>query len=197
MHPQAFHLVDPVVPTDHALGPDHAPVTVVEYGDFECPHCKQASGTVKLILASFDQQVRFVFRHFPLEGVHPHAMHAAQAAECAGDQGKFWEMHDLLFAHQPHFKLPQLLQYAQSLGLDMARFTAEMDDEIYLQRVREHQRGGDASGVRATPTFFVNGTLVDVSYGLRALLEAVEAILGKGSHRHPQATQAAEGRSPA
>jgi len=187
MHAQAFKLVEPVGPTDHALGPDHAPVTVVEYGDFECPHCKQASGAVKLMLASFDQQIRFVFRHFPLEEVHPHAMHAAQAAECAGGQGKFWGMHDLLFQNQLHLKLPQLREYARSLGLDMARFTAEMDDEIYLQRVREHQRSGDASGVRASPTFFVNGTLIDVSYGLPVLLDAVEAALRTGvQHHHSQ-----------
>jgi protein-disulfide isomerase len=177
MQAHTFHLVDPVGPTDHVLGPDHAPVTVVEYGDFECPHCKQATGTVKLMLSRFEQQVRFAFRNFPLEGVHPHAMHAAQAAECAGGQGKFWPMHDLLFEKQQHLKMAQLREYAQSLGLDMARFTAEMDDEVYLQRVREHQQSGEASGVRATPTFYVNGNLVDVSYGLHALIDAVEAQL--------------------
>jgi protein-disulfide isomerase len=177
MHTQAFRLTDPVSPVDHVLGPEHAPVTVVEYGDFECPSCKQASGTVKLMLARFEEEVRLVFRHFPLEGVHPHALRAAEAAECAGGQGKFWPMHDLLFEHQSHLKQAQLFEYAQQLGLDMPRFTAEMDDEIYLQRVREHQRSGDASGVRGTPTFFVNGNLVDVSYGLHALIDAVAAAL--------------------
>jgi protein-disulfide isomerase len=181
MHARTFHLVDPVAHTDHVLGPEHAPVTVVEYGDFECPHCKQATGTVKLLLARFEQRARFAFRHFPLEGVHPHALHAAQAAECAGAQGSFWPMHDLLFEKQQHLKMPQLHEYAVTLGLDMARFTAEMDDEIYLQRVREHQRSGEASGVRATPTFYVNGVLVDVSYGLHALIDAVEAQLRRQS----------------
>ena len=109
------------------------------------------------IAGALPEQVRFAFRSFPLEGVHPHALQAAEAAECAAGQGKFWEMHDLLFEKQEHLKLRQLFEYAKTLGLDMARFTAEMDDEIYLQRVREHQRSGDASGVRATPTFFVNG----------------------------------------
>jgi len=186
MHTQAFHLVDPVAPVDHVLGPEQAPVTVVEYGDFECPHCKQATGTVKLMLARFEQRVRFAFRHFPLEEVHPHALRAAEAAECAGGQGKFWPMHDLLFENQLHLKQAQLRDYAARLGLDMARFTAEMDDEIYLQRVREHQRSGDASGVRATPTFFVNGRLVDVSYGLHALIDAVEAALANapGARAH-------------
>jgi protein-disulfide isomerase len=177
---QSFHLVEPVGPADHLLGPERAPVTVVEYGDFECPHCKQAAGAVKLLLARFEQHVRFVFRHFPLEEVHPHALRAAEVAECAGAQGKFWPMHDLLFDRQQSLKLPQLYDYARILDLDMARFTAELDDEIYLQRVREHQRSGNASGVRATPTFFVNGRIQDVSYGLGGLFGAVEAELGSG-----------------
>lgn len=177
MHPHPFQLVEPVSPVDHVLGPHGAPVTVVEYGDFECPNCKQAAPAVKLLLARFEQRVRFVFRHFPLEEVHPQALHAAEVAECAGAQSKFWPMHDLLFEHQPHFKLAQLHGYAGTLGLDMARFTAEMDDEVYLQRVREHQRSGKDSGVRATPTFFVNGRTQDVSYGLQSLFAAVEAAL--------------------
>jgi len=173
----SFQLIEPVGPTDHLLGPEHAPVTLVEYGDFECPHCKQAVGAVKLLLARFEQRVRFVFRHFPLEEVHPHALRAAEVAECAGAQGKFWQMHDLLFDMQQSLKPPQLHEYARSLDLDMARFTAELDDEIYLQRVREHQQSGLASGVRATPAFFINGRILDVSYGLAVLAEAVEAEL--------------------
>jgi protein-disulfide isomerase len=177
MSSHALHLVEPVSPADHALGPQHAPVTVVEYGDFECPNCKQAAGAVQLLLVRFEQRVRFVFRHFPLEEIHPHALRAAEVAECAGGQGKFWPMHDVLFDNQRHLKLKQLYGYARTLDLDMARFTAEMDDEIYLQRVREHQRSGADSGVRATPTFFVNGRIQDVSYGLQSLFEAVEAEL--------------------
>ncbi len=180
---QAFRLLEPLGPADHVRGPDRAPVTVVEYGDFECPHCKKAVGAVNLLLARFGEQVRFAFRPFPLEGVHPHALLAAEAAECAASQGKFWEMHDLLFEKQAHLELRQLFDYARTLGLDMARFTAEMNDEIYLQRVREHQRSGDASGVRGTPTFFVNGNLVDVSYGLHALREVVDAQLQRAARR--------------
>ena len=183
MQRQAFHLVEPLSPADHVHGPEHAPVTVVEYGDFECPHCKQATGAVKLLLARFPAQVRFAFRPFPLEGVHPHALRAAEAAECAGAQGKFWEMHDLLFKEQQHLELEHLIGHARTIGLDVGRFTAEMNGEVHLQRVREHQRSGDASGVRATPTFFVNDELLDVSYGLRALPEAVESLL----HRNPPA----------
>jgi protein-disulfide isomerase len=192
MRPQAFRLTEPLSPADHVIGPDHAPVTVVEYGDFECPHCKQATGTVKLTLAGFPERVRFAFRPFPLEGVHPHALRAAEAAECAGGQGRFWEMHDLLFEKQPHLAPRQLFEYAHTIGLDVARFTAEMDDEVYLQRVRENQASGDASGVRGTPTFFVNGALLDVSYGLHALIEAVEAALksGNASGHHAQGNAA-------
>jgi protein-disulfide isomerase len=176
-HHQKFALTVPVNAVDHAIGPDHAPVTIVEYGDFECPSCKQAAPAVKLLLERFPGKVRLVWRHFPQEEVHPHAMHAAQAAECAGDQGKFWEMHDLLLAHQAHLKLNNLKSYAEQLELDVARYTAEMDDEIYLQRVREHQKSGDASGVRGTPTFFINGHIQDVSFGLHLLVEGVEAAL--------------------
>ncbi|HEY4366475.1 MAG TPA: DsbA family protein [Steroidobacteraceae bacterium] len=172
-----FELAVAISPVDHSLGPQHAPVTVVEYGDFECPSCKQAAPAVKLLMERFAGKVRLVFRHFPLEEVHPHALRAAEAAECAGGQGKFWEMHDMLFDNQLHLKPNNLQEYAQRLQLDMPRYTAEMDDEIYLQRVREHQASGNESGVRATPTFYVNGHLQDVSFGLHALGDAVEAAL--------------------
>jgi len=175
-----FHLTLPVNNADHTLGPDHAPVTVVEYGDFECPNCKQAAPAVKLLLERFEERVRFVYCHFPLEDVHPHALLAAEAAECAGGQGKFWEMHELLFANQEHLKLKNLHGYAEQLGLDMARYTAEMDDHVYLQRVREHIDSGLKSGVRGTPGFFVNGRIHDVSFGIRSLFDAVESAL----HHH-------------
>jgi protein-disulfide isomerase len=155
------------------LGPHGAPVIVVEYGDFECPRCKQAAGALKLLFARFDQRVRFVFRHFPLEQVHPRALQAAQLAEFAGGQTRFWEMHDLLFENQRHLERRRLQGYARRLGLDTARFSAAIDDEVYLPRVRQHQRSGECSGVRSTPTFFVNGRIQDVSYGLLALFEAV------------------------
>jgi protein-disulfide isomerase len=174
-----FELTVPVNAADHTLGPDHAPVTVVEYGDFECPNCKQAAPAVKLLLERFDQRVRFAYRHFPLEDVHPHALAAAEAAECAGAQGKFWEMHERLFAHQDHLKAKDLTGYAAQLGLDMALYTAEMDDHVYLQRVREHIESGLVSGVRGTPGFFVNGVITDVSFGLRGLFDAVEKALHK------------------
>ena len=173
---QRFELVLPVGGADHILGPSHAPVTVVEYGDFECPNCKQAAPAVKLLLQRFSGRVRLVYRHFPLEEVHPHALHAALAAETAAAQGKFWPMHDLLFENQQHLKPPALRRYAEQLELDLARYDAEMADERYLQRVREHMESGERSGVRGTPGFFVNGKIEDVSFGLQRLFDAVEAV---------------------
>lgn len=177
MNQQQHDLIVPVTRIDHILGPEHAPVTVVEYGDFECPTCKQAAPSLKLLLEHFPEQVRIVFRHFPLEELHPHALRAAEAAEIADAQGKFWEMHDLLFANQLHLKSAQLRSYAEQLDLDMSRYTAEMDDEIYLQRIREHIDSGRRSGVRATPGIFLNGVIHDVSAGMQSLFDKVAATL--------------------
>jgi protein-disulfide isomerase len=163
--------------SDHILGGAHAAVTIVEYGDFECPNCKQAAPAVKLILAHFEGRVRLAWRHFPLEEVHPQALHAALASEAAAAQGRFWPMHDLLFANQAHLKLQQLRGYAERLELDLARYDAEMKEEYYLQRVREQIEGGKEAGVRSTPTFLVNGAIQDVSFGLQALRERVGRIL--------------------
>ncbi|HEY3073593.1 MAG TPA: DsbA family protein [Burkholderiales bacterium] len=176
-HRHPFELAVPVSHADHVLGSEHAPLTLVEYADFECPNCKQAAPAVKRLLERFAGRVRLAFRHFPLEEVHPHALNAALAAETAAGQGKFWPMHDLLFDNQAHLKPNQLRGYAQRLELDMVRYDADMSDTVYLQRVREHIESGGLSGVRATPTFFVNGKLQDVSYGLQALMQGVEAAL--------------------
>jgi protein-disulfide isomerase len=175
--PHRPDLSRPIEANDHVLGSSHAPITVVEYGDFQCPTCKQAAPSVKLLLERFDGKVLFAYRHFPLESIHPHALRAAEAAECAGAQGQFWAMHDLLFANQPHLDLKHLTAYAGRLDIDQARFAAEMDDEVYLQRVREHIDSGLSSHLRATPGFFVNGLIVDVSFRLQSLFDAVEAAL--------------------
>jgi protein-disulfide isomerase len=173
----AFDLTVPVSPADHTIGPPHARVTVVEYGDFECPNCKQAAPALKLLLDRFKDRIRFVYRNFPLEEVHPHALLAAEAAESAGAQGKFWPMHDLLFDNQAHLKPPHLRNYAERLQLDMMRYTADMKDHVYLQRIREHEQSGRESGVRSTPTLFVNRHIQDVSFGMPALFKAVETAL--------------------
>jgi protein-disulfide isomerase len=175
----AFELSVPPSAADHTIGPVHAAVTVVEYGDFECPNCKQAAPAVKLLLDRFTGRVRFIYRHFPLEEVHPHAMQAAETAESAGAQGKFWPMHDLLFDNQLHLKLHQLRSYAERLQMDLPRYTAEMSDHAHRQRVREHMQSGRDSGARSTPTFFVNGRIQDVSFGLQLLFAAVETALAK------------------
>ncbi|HEX4242069.1 MAG TPA: DsbA family protein [Steroidobacteraceae bacterium] len=171
--PHAGTLAVPPEPIDHVAGPEHARVTVIEYGDFECPSCKVAATTPKLLLERFPNKVRFIFRHFPLQDAHPHALLAAEAAEAAGAQGKFWQMYDVLFANQAHLKDRDLHRYAGELGLDMARYVAEMDDHIYLQRVREQIAGGERSHIRATPSFFLNGAIQDISFGMKALHDAV------------------------
>ena len=179
-HPHAISLAVPVEPTDHFRGSEHARVTMVEYGDFECPGCKVAAPTPKLLLERFPNRIRFVYRHFPLEEAHPHALLTAEASEAAAAQGQFWPMHDVLFQNQAHLKEKDLFRYAAGLGLDMARYAAEMDDHIYLQKVREHIEGARLSHIRATPTFFVNGVVQDISFGMKALHDVVAAAVGGG-----------------
>lgn len=165
-----------VSPADHILGPHDARLTLIEFGDFECPHCRQAAPAVKLLVARFSDRLRFVWRQFPLEEVHPHALAAALAAEAVGAQRKFWPMHELLLAHQDHLRTKQLRAYAEQLELDMVRYDADIGDEVYLQRIREHQEDGHRAGVRATPGFFLNGRVVDASFGIERLVEAVERV---------------------
>jgi protein-disulfide isomerase len=163
-----------LTPVDHVLGPASARVVVIEYGDFECPSCLQAYPGVKMLLKRFDRRIRFAYRHFPVVEAHPHAELAAETAEAAGGQRKFWEMHDHLFENQQHLKPKALRRYAEAVGLDLSRFDAEMADHIYLQRVQEHIASGRALGVHSTPAFFVDGTVVDVSFGMERLFDAVE-----------------------
>ena len=170
-------LLSPDGAIDHIRGQASAPVTLIEYGDFECPSCLQAHTALKIMLPHFGQQLRFVFRHFPLREVHPHAELAAEAAEAAGAQGRFWPMHELLFTHQQHLKEKHLLDYAAQVGLDLPRFQNEINDHVYLQRVQEHVMGGRHLGVRSTPTFYVNGVVTDVTFGLQHLHEAIVKLL--------------------
>ena len=180
MHRPAHHPVTLAVPpeaSDHALGADRARVTVIEYADFECPNCQMAAPTPKLLLEHYPGRVRFIYRHFHLEDAHPHALLAAEVSEAAAAQGQFWPMHDLLFQNQNHLKDKDLHRYAEQAGLDLVRYTAEMEDHIYLQRVREHIEGGRRSHIRATPTFFVDGVVQDVSFGMQGLHDAVAAAV--------------------
>ena len=178
-NPAAKNPAASLTPVDHVLGAPDARVLVIEYGDFECPICGQAYHAVKIMLKHFKQRVRFAFRHFPIVAAHPHAELAAEAAEAAGAQGKFWPMLDRLFENQQHLKSKALRQYAEVIGLDLARFDAELADHIYLQRIQEHLASGRACGVHSTPCFFVEGRVIDVSFGMERLNKAIEARLAK------------------
>lgn len=167
----------PVSKRDHRRGPDTAAVTLVEYGDYECPYCGKAHLIVKEIERRLGDQLRFVFRHFPLAQIHPHAEHAAEAAEAAGAQGKFWEMHDTLFEHQDALDDADLVLYAVALNLDKDRFIRELAKHVYAERVLEDVMSGARSGVNGTPTFFINGVRHDDSYDLATLLAAIEAAM--------------------
>ena len=165
----------PVGEHDHVRGPARAPITLVEYGDFECPFCGMAYPTVRELGRRLGDRLRIVFRHFPLRDQHPHAQHAAEAAEAAAAQGKFWEMHDYLFEHQQALDDAQLIRYAAELGLDVERFRRELTEHRYRARVQEDVLSGLHSGVRGTPTFFVNGVRHEGRWELKELLAAVAA----------------------
>jgi protein-disulfide isomerase len=151
-----------------------APVTLVEYGDFECPYTRRARPVVRRLSQEFGDRLLFVFRNFPLSRIHPHAQAAAESAEAAADQGRYWEMHDLLIENQRHLVDEDLRRYAQRLGLDAERFDRELAQHAHARRVREDLRGGLESGVKGTPTFFVNGLRHDGPNDLAALRAAVE-----------------------
>jgi protein-disulfide isomerase len=161
---------------DHIRGPRRAPLTLVEYGDFECPHCGAAHPVVEAVRRRLGDQMRFVYRHFPLANIHPHAEPAAEAAEAAGAQGRFWEMHDLLFEHQDMLEDRDLLAYAHAIGLDIPRFVAEMENGIHAPRVQEDFLGGVRSGVNGTPTFFINGARYDGPRDVESMVAAFEFV---------------------
>jgi Na+/H+ antiporter NhaA len=171
-------LVDPVDPEhDHIRGPNNAPVTLVEYGDFECPYCGQAEPVVRQLLAEFGDELRYVFRHLPLGEVHEHAQLAAEAAEAAGAQGRFWEMHDLLFAHQDALDPDDLARYATELGLDVERLSQELRTRRHAPRIARDVESADQSGVAGTPTFFINGRRHHGAYDLTTLTGMVKRDL--------------------
>ncbi|WP_442929578.1 Na+/H+ antiporter NhaA [Micromonospora sp. WMMC250] len=167
---------------DHMRGALDAPVTVVEYGDFECPYCGQAEPVVREMLADF-ANVRYVWRHLPLTDVHPHAQLAAEAAEAAGEQGSFWEMHDLLLTHQDALNPTDLLGYAERLGLDLDMFREHMGKRLGVDRVAEDVESADLSGVTGTPTFFINGRRHHGAYDIVALSAAVKGAFAAAKLR--------------
>jgi protein-disulfide isomerase len=162
-----------VGPRDHAQGPASAPITLVEYGDYECPHCARAHPIVKQLQRLLGSDLRVVFRNFPLTNIHAHAQHAAESAEGAGAQGRFWEMHDTLFKHQRALDDDSLAGYAAMIGLDTDRFRRELAGHLHGARVREDVATGVRSGVNGTPTFFINGVRHDGGWELEMLQAAI------------------------
>ena len=178
----------PVGKRDHVQGPPTASVTLVEYGDYECPYCRAAVPIVQELQQLLGDQLRYVFRHFPLSGSHPHAQQAAEVAEAAAVQGRFFEMHAALFENQDALEKDHLLQYAEDLGLDGARIRRELDAHAYAGRVREDFESGLSSGVRGTPTFYLDDVRHDGIIGVRQLLSAIQKA-------HPEiVTDVSEGR---
>jgi len=177
------HLTPPLGARDHTQGPPGARVTLVEYGDFECPHCGAAYPVVKAIQRAMGSKLLFAYRHFPLTRVHPHAEHAAEMAEAAGEHGKFWGMHDLLFEHQDALEDDQLIAYATTLGIDPEWAAQALTEGRYEPRVRADFASGVRSGVNGTPTFFINGVRYEGGADtlLDALMEAtIDAPLKSG-----------------
>jgi len=158
---------------DHTLGPEDAPVTVVEYGDYQCPYCADMHPMLKSIAKSMGAQMRFVFRHMPLIEMHPYAQHAAEAAEAAGAQGKFWEMHDAIFQHQSELGSDLLHKLAVKLKLDIEQFQSDLDARRFRPRVKRDFMGGMRSGVAATPAFFINGKRYEGPLNQASLLSAI------------------------
>jgi NhaA family Na+:H+ antiporter len=177
-HGTTPELTPPVGEQDHAYGSAGALVTLVEYGDYQCPHCRQVQPIVGDLRERFGDRLRYVFRHFPINSIHPRAQKAAEAAEAAAAQGKFWEMHDLLYERQGALEEDRLVQYAAEIGLDVERFESELGGGIYTERVREDFMGGVRSGANGTPSFFINGIRYDGPWDLDSLAAEIEKPVG-------------------
>jgi len=171
-------LTQPVSAQDHAEGPADAPLTLVEYGDYQCPYCGAAYPVVKRLQKKLGKRLRFVFRNFPLTESHPYALIAAEAAEAAALQGKFWEMHDLLFEQQASLKPEIIPSWAKRTGLNVEQFENDVKQGLVEKRIKEDRQSGIRSGVNGTPTFFINGTRYDGSSDYSSLLAALESELG-------------------
>lgn len=167
---------------DHGVGPEDSSLVLLEYGDYECPFCAQALSIVDSLRDLLGQSFRYVFRNFPLSDVHPNAVLAARAAEAAALQGRFWEMHHLLFLNQPLLRPDSLLGYARSLRLDLDAFTHDMQSPAVQERIRRDLRGAMQAGVHGTPTFYINGRRYDGPVGERALLADLEVAREQAQH---------------
>jgi protein-disulfide isomerase len=167
----------PISKSDHVRGPEAAPITLVEYGDYECPHCALAHPIVHQVQLHFDRRMRLVFRHFPMTEIHPHAGIAAESAEFAGASGRFWDMHDALFANQSSLSLPTIFLIAEQLGLSETALRNALETGQYRSKVRSDFMGGIRSGVNGTPTFFINGVRHDGGYDYASLVTGIQMRL--------------------
>ena len=167
--------VPPLDADDHVAGPPDAPLELIMYGDFQCPYCTASQSIVARVRKRLDGRLRFAFRHLPLHEVHPDAQRAAEASEAAAAQGKFWEMHDALYANGGRLALDDLAEVAGRLGLDVERFRAELIDGAYAGRVERDAEGARAAGIAATPAFIVNGTHHTESFDAGSLVDALTA----------------------
>jgi protein-disulfide isomerase len=174
---RSVDLTDPVTRDDHCYGRADAPVTIIEYGDYECPDCLNALPVLKEVMHILDGRMRFVFRHFPQSSIHPHASMAAEAAEAAAEQGKFWEMHDALFAHQKELIDIDLTHLALSLGMEVYQFEASRGLQKHQQRIASDHASGVRSGVKGTPTLFINGRRYRGKVEAQAIVAAAEAAM--------------------
>lgn len=168
-------MLAPVTAEDHVLGPASARVTLVEYGDFECPSCGQAYPVLQAVRRAFGPNLRYVFRHFPLRDSHPHAEAAAEAAEAARIEGKFWEMHDRLFEHQDTLDERSLVRHARKIGADATRVERELRERVHAARVGRDVESGRAGGVRGTPSLFINGVIYTGTRERATLVAALAA----------------------
>ena len=168
----SFVLAEPVGPRDHSIGNPDAPITIVEYGDYECPDCFNFVPIIREIRQRLGQRLRFVFRHFPRSNIHPNASMAAEVAEAAADQGKFWEMHETLFRHQKELGDLDLTHLALKVGLEVYRFESSRSNDRHRRRISDDYQSGVRSGVTKTPTLFINGQRYDGAIEVEAIIKA-------------------------
>ncbi len=176
-------LTPPVSDEDHIVGPPDAPVSLVEYGDYECPYCGMAFPIVEAVRRRMGDNLRFAFRHFPLTQIHPHAQHAAEMAEAAAERDKFWQMHAILYQSQQALEDPDLLLYAAQVGIPPEEAVAALRTHAFAPQVRKHFLSGVRSGVNGTPTFFINGVRHDGEWDEPSLLTAAQRAALVGSRR--------------
>jgi protein-disulfide isomerase len=162
---------------DHKQGNEHATLVLIEYGDYECPHCGAAYPIIKQLQEHFGEKLLFIFRNFPLAEIHPHALAAAYVAEAAALQQKFWPVHDLIFENQQTLSAPHLLTFAETAGADIKKLAHDMNNTLIMEKVENDMEGGARSGVNGTPTFFINGKRHDGYYEYEVLKAAIEELL--------------------